>query len=69
MVGSDGKVTLRPVTVGQRYKGQAMVTQGLALGETVVTQGQYRLTAGTQVVPSAPQNVANSSTATAGMLP
>jgi multidrug efflux system membrane fusion protein len=69
VVGSDGKVTVRPVTVSQRHAGQALVTKGLNLGETVVTQGQYRLTAGTQVVPSAPKDVANSSTATAGMLP
>ena len=69
VVGSDNKVTLRPVTVGQRYRGQALVTQGLNPGEVVVTQGQYRLTAGTQVAASAPQTVANSSTATAGMLP
>jgi multidrug efflux system membrane fusion protein len=69
VVGADGKVTIRPVTVTQRHAGEALVTNGLNAGESVVTQGQYRLTAGTQVVPSAPQNVANSSTATAGMLP
>ena len=69
VVGSDNKVTLRPVTVGQRYRGEALVTQGLKPHEVVVTQGQYRLTAGTQVVASTPQDVADSSTATAGMLP
>jgi multidrug efflux system membrane fusion protein len=69
VVGADGKVAMRPVQVAQRHRGEALVSQGLNPGDTVVTQGQYRLVAGTQVAPSAPAQVANSSTATSGMLP
>lgn len=69
VVGADGKAAVVSVTVGQRSRGEALVTQGLRAGEAVVTQGQYRLTAGTQVAASAPSQVADSSTATAGMLP
>lgn len=69
VVGPDDKAAISPVQVAQRHRGEALVTQGLSPGETVVTQGQYRLTAGTQVAPSAPAQVADSSTATAGMLP
>lgn len=69
VVGADGKAAVVSVTVSQRSRGEALVTQGLRAGEAVVTQGQYRLTAGTQVAASAPSQVADSSTATAGMLP
>jgi multidrug efflux system membrane fusion protein len=69
VIGSDNKVAVRPVQVGQRFRGVALVAKGLNSGETVVAQGQYRLTAGTLVAPSAPAQVANSSTATAGLLP
>ena len=69
VIGADNKVAVRPVQVTQRLRGEALVAKGLNAGETVVTQGQYRLTAGTLVVPSAPAEVANSSTATAGLLP
>ena len=69
VVGPDDKVVMNSVQVSQRHRGEALVAQGLSPGETVVTQGQYRLTAGTQIVASAPAQVADSSTATAGMLP
>ncbi|MFL5334047.1 MAG: efflux RND transporter periplasmic adaptor subunit, partial [Geminicoccaceae bacterium] len=60
---------VRPVQVAQRLRGEALIVKGLNSGETVVAQGQYRLTAGTLVVASEPTQVANSSTATAGLLP
>ena len=69
VVGADQKVTLRPVQVAQRLRGTALVSHGLNPGETVVTQGQYRLSAGTLVAPSDPSQVPDSSTATAGLLP
>lgn len=69
VAGSDGKVSARNVTVSHRHNGEALVTQGLKPGDTVVTQGQYRLAIGTPVTPAPPSQVANSSTATAGMLP
>ena len=69
VIGPDNKATVRPVRVAQRFRGVALVTEGLNPGEAVVTQGQYRLTDGSLVAPSDPTQVANSSTATAGMLP
>ncbi|GAC1336722.1 MAG: efflux RND transporter periplasmic adaptor subunit [Acetobacteraceae bacterium] len=69
VVGADGKAVVRPVTVGQLRRGEALVTKGLTPGEAVVTQGQYRLTAGTPVASAPPSQVAASSTASAGLLP
>ena len=69
VVGAGNKVAVRPVAVEQRAHGVALIGDGLNPGETVVTQGQYRLAADTVVVPSPPTEVADSSTATAGMLP
>ncbi len=69
VVGADNKADVRPVQTGQQVRGTAVITGGLKPGETVVTQGQYRLTAGTAVVSSPPSEVASSSSATAGLLP
>jgi membrane fusion protein, multidrug efflux system len=69
VVGTDKRVTVRPVEVAQRLHGVALISKGLQAGETVVVQGQYRLRPGTLVVATAPSNVLNTSTASAGMLP
>jgi multidrug efflux system membrane fusion protein len=69
VVGGGEKVAMRPIQVAQQQRGVALVSQGLSAGDTVVVQGQYRLTAGTIVVASKPSAVASSSTGTAGMLP
>lgn len=69
VVGSNGKVAQRPVEIGQQLRGQGLVINGLKAGETVVVQGQYRLTPGTIVRAAQPSQVADSSTASAGMLP
>ena len=69
VVGDGGKADVRPVQTGQQRRDVAIVTKGLNPGETVVVQGQYRLTAGAAVVPSKPADVPSSSTATAGLLP
>ncbi len=68
-VGADSKVSVRPVQTGQQRHGVAVVSQGLDAGQTVVVQGQYRLTDGTLVAASKPSEVATSSSATAGLLP
>jgi multidrug efflux system membrane fusion protein len=68
-VGPDDKVVVRPVQVAQRFRGEALIGAGLSPGETVVTQGQYRLTPGARVVSTQPAQVANSSPATSGLLP
>jgi multidrug efflux system membrane fusion protein len=39
----------RPVTIGITYQGETVVQKGLAAGETVVTDGQLRLTPGAKV--------------------
>ena len=69
VVGADKKVSVQPVEVTQRLHAVALIAKGLQAGDTVVVQGQYRLTPGTLVVASAPSNVLNTSTASSGMLP
>ena len=69
VVGADKRVSVRPVEVAQRLHAVALISKGLQAGETVVVQGQYRLTPGTLVVATAPSEVPNPSTASSGMLP
>ena len=69
VVGADKRVSVQQVEVTQRLHAVALIAKGLQAGETVVVQGQYRLTPGTLVVATAPSNVLNPSTASSGMLP
>lgn len=69
VVGADDTVAVRPVKVRQRTRGVALVAEGLKDGETVVVQGQYRLKPGTRIAPASPDQVPDTSTASAGMLP
>lgn len=69
VVGGDDTVSVRPVRVRQRTRGVALVAEGLKEGETVVVQGQYRLKPGTRITPASPDQVPDTSTASAGMLP
>jgi multidrug efflux system membrane fusion protein len=72
VVGTDSKVAIREVSMRQSLKGEALIDQGLSAGETVVVQGQYRLTPGTLVFladPNRPGAVPNPSTKSSGMLP
>ena len=72
VVGPDHRATLRPVSVRQSLHGVSLIEKGLSAGETVVVQGQYRLSAGAVVTlanPNDPNAVAQPSTATSGMLP
>jgi multidrug efflux system membrane fusion protein len=69
VVSPDEKVAARTVQVAQRNRGVALISQGLKLGDTVVTQGQYRLAEGTTITPSPPEQVANESAASSGLLP
>ena len=69
VVGADKRVSVRPVEVAQRLHGVALISKGLQAGETVVVQGQYRLTPGTLVAAAAPSETPNPSTASSGMLP
>jgi multidrug efflux system membrane fusion protein len=72
VVGSEHKVSMQPVSVGETLNGEALIDKGLSAGETVVTRGQYRLTPGAVVSladPNNPAAVPNPTTASAGLLP
>jgi multidrug efflux system membrane fusion protein len=49
VVKPDQTVESRPVVPGMHVDGQIVIEKGLAAGETVVTEGQLRLTAGSKV--------------------
>ncbi len=49
VIGPDSTVTSRPVTVDQISGGEARIDKGLAAGEQVVVDGQYRLLPGSHV--------------------
>jgi len=70
MVQPDGKVEERPVAEEQTLDGRALISSGLAAGDTVVVAGQYRLSNGAQVVqvPANDPSVQNTTEASAGML-
>ncbi|TGD99873.1 efflux RND transporter periplasmic adaptor subunit [Methylobacterium nonmethylotrophicum] len=69
VVGDDHAAAIRPVQVGQRVRGVALISEGLKAGEMVVVQGQYNLVPGTAVVAAGPDQVPDTTTASAGMLP
>jgi multidrug efflux system membrane fusion protein len=69
VVGADNRVWIEPVEVTQRLHAVAVISKGLQAGDTVVVQGQYRLTPGTLVAAAKPSEARNPSTASAGMLP
>jgi multidrug efflux system membrane fusion protein len=69
VIGKDNKVAPRQVQVMQRNRGVALVSKGLQPNETVVTQGQYRLTDGAEVVSARADQVANTSAGSSGLLP
>ena len=54
MVKSDSTVETRPLKVGQVSEGAAIVDNGVAAGEQVVTAGQYRLQPGARVEVNTP---------------
>jgi multidrug efflux system membrane fusion protein len=49
VVKPDSTVDQRPVVVGQRVNDDVVIDKGLQPGETIVTEGQLRLEAGTRV--------------------
>ncbi len=50
VVDAAGAAAVRPITSGATAGGRTVVEKGLAAGETVVTDGQLRLTPGATVV-------------------
>ena len=51
MVGDDNKVSIRPVTVGERVGKLWIVNEGLKPGERVVTEGLLKVREGSPVKP------------------
>jgi multidrug efflux system membrane fusion protein len=49
VVKPDRTVETRTVTLGDAYQGETVISRGLKGGETVVTDGQLRLTPGAKV--------------------
>jgi multidrug efflux system membrane fusion protein len=70
VVGAGNTVHLQPVKIAETLDGRALVSEGLAAGDTVVTSGQYRLQDGTAIsdVPAGTGGVQNQTPATQGML-
>jgi multidrug efflux system membrane fusion protein len=53
VIGGDGKVQMRPVTVAQVEGAEALLASGLEPGEQVVVDGQYKLQPGSRVEKTA----------------
>jgi multidrug efflux system membrane fusion protein len=49
VVKPDRTVEVRPVVVSRTLNGEAVVDKGLKPGETIVTDGQFLLSAGSRV--------------------
>lgn len=49
VIKPDMTADLRLVSVGRSFQGQSIIASGLAVGETVVTDGQLRLAPGSKV--------------------
>ncbi|MDB5370774.1 MAG: efflux transporter periplasmic adaptor subunit, partial [Roseomonas sp.] len=55
VVKADNTVEMRNLTLGAVTQAEAVVREGLAVGEQVVTSGALRLNPGSRVVPAEPQ--------------
>lgn len=66
VVRSDTTVELRPVTVARSWRELTVVSAGLSPGETVVTDGQVRLTPGAKAVIRAGAGADGAATPAAG---
>jgi multidrug efflux system membrane fusion protein len=45
---------MRPITIERTYGEQTVIASGLVAGETIVTDGQLRLTPGSKVAIKSP---------------
>ena len=50
-VVKNGTATVQPVKVARQFEGESVLESGLEGGETVVVEGQLRLTNGARVTP------------------
>jgi len=60
VVRPDGTVVPQPIQVAQMVRGTALVTSGLTAGQTVVSDGQYRLQPGDTVAARNPADTTRS---------
>ncbi|MDB5410008.1 MAG: Membrane fusion protein multidrug efflux system [Rhodospirillales bacterium] len=60
VIKPDNTVERRVVEMASSNDGTAVITKGIAAGETVVVDGQYRLTDGARVNPAAPGSAPSS---------
>ena len=51
VIGSDNKVSFRPVKVGERSGSMWVITEGLSAGETIVAEGTIKVRLGMTVKP------------------
>lgn len=56
VIKPDQTVEMRGVEVAQTYQGISAIRQGLAAGERIVVDGQFRLEQGTKVAVQAPKS-------------
>jgi multidrug efflux system membrane fusion protein len=68
VIGSDGKVSAKPIKVSQSGDAKAVVSDGLNVGDKIVIAGQSRLFDGA-MVDEKPPVAANASTAEASATP
>ena len=54
VVKSDNTAESRPVKVARQIGGESVISSGITPGETVVTDGQFRLSPGARVLVRAP---------------
>lgn len=59
LVKPDASVEIRPITLGQIQDNVALIEAGLAVGDTVVTDGQYKLRPTSKVTTMATDTGAN----------
>jgi membrane fusion protein (multidrug efflux system) len=59
VIGSDNRVAMRPVRVGERTDAMWVIQDGLKPGERVVVEGQQNIRPGMLVQSKAFQNMAS----------
>jgi membrane fusion protein, multidrug efflux system len=62
VVGSDNKISLKTVTVGNRFDDLWQITNGLAAGDTVVVEGLQKVRDGVLVAPTPVQPASSGDT-------
>ena len=62
VVGSDNKVTQRPVTVGSQIGGSLLIVEGLKAGERVVVEGLQKVREGAEVTVMTATQMAEAAT-------